>query len=284
MAETGGVDLQEAEDRLYRLAPGDFTAGRDQLASEARKAGDRTLADQIKKLRRPTMSAWLANLLVRERPRQMEELLDLGAAMREAQDELAGEELRHLGAERRHALAALANEARALAGAAGQPVSQSVAEELEETLAAALADEEKADALRRGTLAGALRYTGTGLDAKGSGAKPQKAGRARPKSGAGAAQLKHEPSGRRELEHAERDAAAARAEAEAASGRAKTEERDLERLRSRIADAEQTLDELRRQEKEAARSASQSRKQESATALAQERAERNLERVRQALE
>jgi hypothetical protein len=62
------VDLESTLDELYALRPQEFTAARDARAAEARRAGDRELADRIRALRRPTLSAWAGNLLVRGSP------------------------------------------------------------------------------------------------------------------------------------------------------------------------------------------------------------------------
>lgn len=147
---------------LYRASPADFTATRDARATDARQAGDRDLAAAIRKLRRPTTSAWLVNTLVRERAEQLSELLDLGAALRDAQTRLAGDDLRRLSRERQDAVRELAGEAREIARGAGQPVSESVERELEGTLQAAVADPAAGDAVRSGRLTTALHYSGFG--------------------------------------------------------------------------------------------------------------------------
>ena len=94
-------------DELYGLTPAEFIPRRDALAAEARKAGDRALAAEIKKLRRPTTGAWLANVLARQRRDQVAQLLDLGAALRQAQASLATSELRRLSQERHAVLSEL---------------------------------------------------------------------------------------------------------------------------------------------------------------------------------
>ena len=60
------MDLDAVPTERYGLAPADFTNIRDARASEANQAGDRELARTVGKLRRPTASASLANLLIRE--------------------------------------------------------------------------------------------------------------------------------------------------------------------------------------------------------------------------
>ena len=70
------MNLEQVADELYALAPAAFTAARDEQAGQARASGDADLAGEIKKLRRPTVSAWLVNLLAREDGGQMDELLE----------------------------------------------------------------------------------------------------------------------------------------------------------------------------------------------------------------
>ena len=119
-------------------------------------------ATEIKGLRRPTTSAWLANRLVRDRPDESDRLLSLGASMRDASQRLAGDELRRLSGQRHQVIATLTAAARGIASGAGIPFSPGVSSELEGTLTAALSDEEAAAVLREGRLTTALRYTGFG--------------------------------------------------------------------------------------------------------------------------
>jgi hypothetical protein len=158
-----GTDLTTVADELYGLLPAQFTAARDARAAEARRAGDKQLAGEIKALKKPTTGAWLANLLVRERRAQVDRLVDLGAELRQAQAGLAADEVRRLSQERHRVVASLRDEARVLARDVGQPVSDAVALELEGTLDAALADADAAAALRSGQLTAGLHYSGLGL-------------------------------------------------------------------------------------------------------------------------
>jgi hypothetical protein len=156
------VDVEAVAEELYGLVPGEFTATRDARAAEARRAGDREAAEAIRRLRRPSTGAWLANLLVRRSHGHVLSLLEIGAAMRQAHADLAGGELRRL-AERRHALiAGLEAEARDLAAGAAHPANQASLAELEATLEAASADPAAAEALGAGRLTAALRYSGLG--------------------------------------------------------------------------------------------------------------------------
>jgi hypothetical protein len=264
----GGIDLDTVADDLYGLPPSEFTSRRDALAAEARQGRDRPLAAEIKKLRRPTTGAWLANLLARERRDQVAQLLDLGAAMRQAQAALATDDLRRLSQDRRLALAELSTEARDIAAHHGQPVSDAVVGEVEATLEAALADAAAADALRAGRLTTGLRYSGLGLveglsddgaragaeatapaREKPAGEKPAKDKAAGPKAGKGAPLDGSRPA---EAERALPGAQAALAEAEWDAGQKRRrleelqEERD--RYRAQVSEIEQQLKRLREAE------------------------------------
>ena len=82
--------LASVAEELYALSPGDFTAARDERVAQARTSGNRDLARAIGALRRPTVSAWLVNQLVREAGDQVGDLVALGESLRQAQKDLAG--------------------------------------------------------------------------------------------------------------------------------------------------------------------------------------------------
>ncbi|MGI5359119.1 hypothetical protein ACQI4E_27925 [Streptomyces sp. CA-252508] len=134
------MDLESVTEELYGLRPDRFTAARNVRAAEARKAGDRALAEAVRSLRRPTLAAWVSNLLVRERPAEARSLAALGDGLRRAHRELDGERLRELSRKQHAVVAALARQARQLAADAGQPVGDDVQHEVEATLHAVLAD------------------------------------------------------------------------------------------------------------------------------------------------
>jgi hypothetical protein len=173
------VDAEAVADELYGLVPGEFTATRDARAAEARREGDRDAAEAIRRLRRPSTGAWLANLLVRRSHGHVLGLLEVGAAMRQAHADLAGGELRRL-AERRHELiAGLQAEAESLAAEAAHPANETSLTELEATLEAASADPGAAEALGTGRLTGALRYSGLGPVEVSTATGPERAGLSR---------------------------------------------------------------------------------------------------------
>ena len=156
------TNLAQVADELYALAPTEFRTARDERARQARVDGDADLAEAVKKLRRPTVSAWLVNLLVREAPGQIRELLELGESLREAQQALAADRLRDLSAQRRQLVTALTQEAKRLAADASQSLSAQVERDVQDTLEAALADSGIADAVGSGRLTRALSYAGLG--------------------------------------------------------------------------------------------------------------------------
>jgi hypothetical protein len=256
MASRSEVD--EAADQLYALSPREFTAARDARAKEAKDAGDKEAAAEIKALRKPTVTAWLANQLVRQHADEVRPLLELGSALREATATLSGPQLRELSRQRNDVVRALVRQARRLAADAGQPVSEDVARGLEETLNAALADPGQAELLLQGRLSVQLKHSGYGPPegtspaARKPPAAPAKAARSVPgrRQPTAAEQRRAERRDRLERELAEawpaaRAAADARSAAEQqakqAADEAKVLRRRVDGLRSELAAAEEDL-------------------------------------------
>lgn len=151
------TELLGIADELYALPLGDFTAARDARAKEL-KGTD--LAAPVKALRKPSLAAWVVNLLVRRDADQVTQVLDLGAALREAAAGMEGAELRSLTRQRRQLTAAVTTGARSLAAGEGVRVTQAVADQVEATLTAAMVDARCAEAVRSGLLVSALSTTG----------------------------------------------------------------------------------------------------------------------------
>jgi DNA repair exonuclease SbcCD ATPase subunit len=233
------VDLPEVAADLYALAPDQFVGARDARAAEARKAGDRALAADIKKLRRPTAGAWLVNLLVRERRADIDQLLTLGTALRDAQAQLDADELRRLSQQRHQLVSTLVKEAVTIGRDRGQVPGDAAQREAEATLEAALADPAAAAALASGRLTVALHYSGFGsvdvTDAVAAPAAvaPDDRPAPPPRASGRAATTKAAPADRR---RERRDAA----------------EQELRIAEAAIGDAERSLDEHRRAAAEAA--------------------------------
>ncbi|MBV9822704.1 MAG: hypothetical protein JO144_10735, partial [Actinobacteria bacterium] len=68
-------DLVEIADDLYALSLAEFTPARDAKAKEL-KGSD--LAKQVKALKKPSLAAWVVNLLVRRETEQVEQVLQVG--------------------------------------------------------------------------------------------------------------------------------------------------------------------------------------------------------------
>jgi DNA repair exonuclease SbcCD ATPase subunit len=154
-----GADLLEIADELYALSLPEFTPARDAKAKEL-KGTD--LAKEVKALKKPSMAGWVVNLLVRHEAEQVEQLLQVGAALRAAQESMSGDDLRQLTRQRRQVTAAVTTQARRLAREHGQKVTEAVAAQVEATLTAAMVDEECGKAVRSGMLLTALESTGVG--------------------------------------------------------------------------------------------------------------------------
>jgi hypothetical protein len=267
------VDLEDVADELYEVPPEEFTALRTQRRDEARDAGDRGLAKAIAELPKPSTAAWVCNLLVRARRAEIESLVELGDLLRAAQEDLAGDQLKALNRQRSQLLTALTRQASALAREQGHRVSSAIESQVEDTLRAAMADQDAGEALLSGRLTAAMSYSG-GLGTTGGRpqlrlvapppterpARPDRP--ARPRGAEAAARRREEEERRREEE---RRAAEERRQRELAEARSAVEQATAVAREAReAADAEQArVDDL-----DARRADLQARVDELAEALA----------------
>ena len=149
-------------EELYALPPGDFTGTRNAWAKQTKADGDAELAKRVQELRRPSVAAWVVNMLMRHQGEQMTQVLELGSSLRQAQSDLDADALRELTRQRRQLTTAVTHQGRLLAAELGQKVTQAVADQVESTLHAAMVDEQAAAALRSGMLVTTLTATGVG--------------------------------------------------------------------------------------------------------------------------
>lgn len=149
---------------LYEAPPDGFVAGRAAGIAEAKEAGDTETAKRLAALRKPTVAAWLVNLLALRRPELIDELVELSTALRTAQRGLQGDQLRELSTQRRQVVSALVNAAQRLAieDDPGLRSAKLPMAEVEATLTAALAEPEIAAQVRSGRLVKAATYAGFG--------------------------------------------------------------------------------------------------------------------------
>jgi DNA repair exonuclease SbcCD ATPase subunit len=150
--------LLEIADELYGLPQDDFTPARDAKAKELK--AEKELAAAVKKLKKPSVAAWVVNLFVRRETQQVEQVIAVGTALREAQEGMDGAELRALTKQRRQLTSAVTQQARTLAKDEGVKVTPAVSDQVEATLTAAMLDPECARAVRSGLLTAALSSTG----------------------------------------------------------------------------------------------------------------------------
>ncbi|MBM2622164.1 hypothetical protein JIG36_42345 [Actinoplanes sp. LDG1-06] len=147
--------------RLYESPPEGFVAARTAAIEDARRAGDKPAAKRLAALKKPTVAAWVVNLLALRRPELIEELVELSTALREAQRGLDGAALRELTNQRRQVVSALVAAAGKLARAEDRSIKLPLGE-VEATLTAALAEPEIAAQVRTGRLIRAATYAGFG--------------------------------------------------------------------------------------------------------------------------
>jgi hypothetical protein len=229
----------QAADELYGLPPEEFTAARDEKVRAARDDGDRPLAAAIGRLRKPTVTAWVLNLLVRAQPEVGDQLIELGADLRQAQETLSGPALKELGAQRQKLVAALVRSARRIAAGEGHQVTQATSFELEQTLHAALADPAVASQVAAGRLVRATSRTGL-ESALGEPAPVEEEKPARPRLRVvrDPAAPKEDPKVARERRRREEERARLREEWQAAERTRAEAEEDVEDLEGRLEDAE----------------------------------------------
>ncbi|WP_052590203.1 hypothetical protein [Luteipulveratus mongoliensis] len=178
--------LDAVADELYAVLPGQFIAARDARVKQAKADGDKDLADQAKALRRPSVAAWLINVLARSDD-GLTDLTDLSAQLREAQSKLDGAAMKTLGQQRNTVVAELTGRAVTL-GAKADPAykdSAPVRDQVTATLNAAVADPAAEQAVASGRLVSPLAYAGFGeVDLTDAVATPLRAVPAPVKGGA----------------------------------------------------------------------------------------------------
>lgn len=218
-------DLAEIAFDLYSKPLDEFTASRN---ARAKSVSDKDVAKEVRALRKPSASAWLLNMMSVHRGSQLGEALELGAAMRQAQEELDRSELKKLGAQRQRLISALVKDGTALAEELGHPASAAVSAEVEQTLRAAMADAGAAAAVGTGRLIRALEATGwEAVDLFGSVGGPFDAGSANRNGAVG-------PAGEEDEESTDDPAAEARTGLEDAEERAEEADEALQRARDRV--------------------------------------------------
>lgn len=233
------MEFSAAADELYAAPPEEFVATRTRLA--ALLSGDD--AKRLKSLRRPTVSAWAVNLLVRDGA--LEPLLELGERLRAAWSH--ADRIASLERERAESVGRLVRRARSLAEEHDRPLSESVIHEIEDTLQATVADADSAQAVGEGRLSRPLSHAGFGAMPLPTAARPPKAAEpAKPPERDGEAE-------RKRAAEAEQALSDRTDELDAASRELAEADEELTLLRSQLADLEKQRAELLRRKQRAGR-------------------------------
>ncbi|SFC05759.1 hypothetical protein SAMN04487968_103228 [Nocardioides terrae] len=245
-------DLLPLADELYALPLAAFTPARDKRAKETKDT-------RIKALRKPSLAAWVVNLLVRHETEQVEQVLAIGAGLRAAAEGMDAKQLRELTKQRRQLTAAVTTRARAVARERGVRVTEAVADQVEATLTAAILDQGAAEAVRSGLLVTSLAATGVdAVDAAAAVALPSALGfEAAPVSRELRVVPDPEPeeaerrrreealqAARGTLAEAQHDHAAAAKQVSKLEAKALQLSAELEEARRRVADLEEKAEEL----------------------------------------
>jgi hypothetical protein len=257
-ADDRGDDLEGSIAAVYRGPLEEFVARRDALVKELRAASRRDDADTVKRLRKPTRTAWALDAAALDDPVTVETLVDRVATMVEAQSGQG--DLRQAADQLRRAVHDYAAAAARAATDAGHPVDPSL---LAPAVMAVIGSVDQFEALRAGRLVDVP--TGGGLDLL-TGTLPMP----RP-SGARPVPVPAEPepapdstavaTARQALAQADAAESTARDRAEAADRAAAAAEAESEAAEERLRQAEQDARDVRRELRQAQQEAKAARQQ-----------------------
>ncbi|TXL60920.1 hypothetical protein [Aeromicrobium terrae] len=260
--------------------------------TKAKQVSDSDVAAQVRALTKPSVAAYVVNLLVRESPEEIEDLIELGDRLREAQSSQDGTTLRALDRERRELTRTIAKNGIQLAAEAGTKVSAAAEAQVDDTLRAAMADPEAADAVRTGRLTRALDASGFGgVDLDDAVAVPEtlatvtplaprrKAKAASQKDKAIAAAREEVASAERTEKQARKVADRARRDRDAALERYQELDDEAQQLRAALKKAEQRLAAAEHDLESAREDVDEAEEDEDAAQQALDAAQRELDRL-----
>jgi hypothetical protein len=160
------MTLDEAIDELYGANLEAFVPLRSKLVRELRAQGDTDEAEQLAKVRKPTVFAWALNQLARHERRDVDLLLDAGHRLREAQagvlrgaDRVEFERAREI---ERDALRRLERAAGKLLIQERGSAASGLLQQISSTLRTAAVSEEGRELLARGRFVAPLESEGFG--------------------------------------------------------------------------------------------------------------------------
>jgi hypothetical protein len=229
-------DVHEDElDLLYRGSREDFISERNALAKRLRAEGQPELAERVRRLRKPSVSAWAVNQAVRANRPEADRLLEAGRRLRGAQEAaLEGrdrDELRDAMAEEQAAVDGMVEAVRRAAGGP-RALSPSVLDRATETLRAVARD----DQLRDEFVAARVRHDRTAVgfgDALEALPGPRRGTKQKPRTGDA-----HRRRAQQRVRVAERNLDKATKRVDEARRSLKRAERGLEEARAKLERAE----------------------------------------------
>ena len=229
--------MSSAGDELYRLPLGEFIPARNELAKKLKADGRADEAEEVRALRKPTVSVWLANQLAQERELDVQRLRKAGETLAKATAGSSSDAFLEAQREQHRALSRLGEAARELARREG--ASTSAADRALETLRAASLTPEGRDQLKGGVFTEELEPPGFEALAGVVAGTPAK--KAPPRKDDGRQALKQARERAKELRAEEREletaARAAEREARQAEKRAGELRRQAEEAQADVADA-----------------------------------------------
>jgi hypothetical protein len=233
------VSLEEALAELYAAPLDDFVATRTRLAKELRGEGNAEAAAELARLRKPTLALWIVNRLAHERSKAVAALLRAGDELRAAQTGSTDlTDFKQAQNELAKALDALGDGARDVAREVDRPVSDSATQRVRAILRAAAVSEESRPLLERGVLGEVPEPTG--FDAF-VGLAPRKRTRKRERP---RADEQREQRRRERLEELRGELSETKRAERAAAAALRDAERELDRVRRRVAVLEEQLEKL----------------------------------------
>ncbi|MGH2731222.1 MAG: hypothetical protein ACRDJI_11530 [Actinomycetota bacterium] len=230
-------------DELFEAALGEFTQQRDKLAARLRDEGRIPEANEVKKLRRPTVVAWAVNQLARRDRDKVARLLKL---QRDIGQATSRERINELSGRRRELVAQLLDRAASILEDAGHSATAQTKQKLTQTLLATNSDEE-----RRTVAEGRLLQEITTSSFGDAGVATPKATRTPTESRASTrardtvqrltTELKE---ARSEVQRLTREARRLNAQAQEAEKQAQAQDRAVTRLERRLEEARRKLKKL----------------------------------------
>jgi hypothetical protein len=292
----GGPSVSGTDvDALFKLPLGEFTAARNALAAELKKAGRQAEATEVKALAKPSVPAWVVNQLYWRHREPFERLMEAGDRLRRAQaSQPASNSGREAIVARREAVTALAAIAADILREGNHGAARDLLRRVTSTLEALSSYGSPPDAPVAGRLTDHLEPAGfeAVADLFSGSAPPVREGR--PRAGSKRTELVRRSdekdakdsaaAARASVRDAERALSAARkqverttAKSDAAAKRAKGSEVQRAQIEKRLVQAVKEADAARHDADEAAATAKEA-------IQAAEAAERALEQARQRLQ